>query len=295
MKKDDKPFKMPPKTSLVLEGGGLRGIYSSGILKFLMEKEIWFPYVIGVSSGACNGSNYVSRQIQRNRIVNIDFVQDPRYLSVRRWLLGGELFGMDFLFDTLPNDLVPFDFKTFESSEQVMVTGVSDCITGEPVYFNQHETANQFLTVLRASCSLPLLAPPVQLNGRQLMDGGITDAIPIHKSIRDGNQKHVIILTRPKGYRKKRSKLAFFLRLKYPKFKGLIDIASTRHQTYNTTLDFIENLEDQGKAFVFRPPQDLPLGRTEKDPQKLTRAYEKGYDDIEQRFQEFTSFLSAIN
>ncbi|MCG8333051.1 MAG: patatin family protein [Proteobacteria bacterium] len=293
MKKEDEPFKIPLKTSLILEGGGLRGIYSSGILKFLMEKEIWFPYVIGVSSGACNGSNYVSRQIERNRIVNIDFVKDPRYLSVWRWLLGGELFGMDFLFDALPNDLAPFDFKTFENSKQVMVTGVSDCITGKPVYFNQHETSENFLTVLRASCSLPLFAPPVKLNGRHFMDGGITEAIPIRKSIKDGNQKHVIILTRPKGYEKKPSKLNLFLRLKYPQFKGLINVFSTRHQTYNETLEHIENLENEGKAFVFRPPSGLSLGRTEKDTQKLTVAYERGYEDIKQRFQEFINFLSS--
>ncbi len=139
----------PKDTALVLEGGGLRGVYTSGVLRYFMDRNLKFPYVIGVSMGACNGANYVSMQPERNRIVNIRYANDGRYLSYTRLLLDGELFGMRFLFDSIPNKLVPFDFETFRKSEQRFVAAATDCETGEPVYFDKDRPDGEMMTVLQ--------------------------------------------------------------------------------------------------------------------------------------------------
>jgi predicted patatin/cPLA2 family phospholipase len=273
------PINLLNKTALIIEGGGLRGIFGSGVIRYLMEKNIHFPYVIGVSSGACNGSNYVSQQLERNRIVNIDFIRDPRYINYRRWFLKGELFGMDFLFDTLPNQLAPFDLETFLNSTQKMVVGVTDCYSGEPVYYNQHNNGDDFLTILRASCSLPLMAPAVEIYDKTLMDGGIANAIPLQESISDGNSKHVVILTRPKNYRKKKTGFLPWIRWKYPQLKGLHKAMASRHIQYNKTLDRIDQLEAKGKVFVIRPPANLKISRAERNPDQLTVGYQCGYQE----------------
>lgn len=180
--------------ALVLEGGGLRGIYTSGVLRCFMDKGIFFPYVIGVSMGACNAANYVSRQPERNRIVSIRYVNDARYLSYSRLLIRGELFGMKFIFDTLPRSLVPFDFTTFMENDVKCITVVTDCETGEALYYEKKELGEDYLKVLQASNSLPFVAKPVHYKGRILMDGGLSDSVPIRKSVDDGNEKTSLFL-----------------------------------------------------------------------------------------------------
>ena len=157
------------KIGLVLEGGGLRGVYTSGVLRFFMDKGIIFPYVVGVSMGVCNGANYISKQPERNRVVNIDYVNDPRYLSYKRLLLKGELFGMDFIFNTLPFSLVPFDQDSFLNNEAKFVIGVTDCETGEAVYYERSELGDDSMELFKATCSLPFLARPVHYKGRIFM------------------------------------------------------------------------------------------------------------------------------
>ncbi len=282
---------IPENAGLVLEGGGLRGTFSAGVIRFIMEQKIEFPYVIGVSAGACNGSNYVSRQIDRNKIVNIDFINHPEYISVKRWLTGGDLFGMDFLFDALPNSLAPFDYKAFLASHQKMVIGATDCHTGKAVFHSQHDLQADYLPFLRASCSLPLLAKPVFFNGMTLMDGGLSDPIPIQKCISDGIKKQVVVLTRPEHYRKKKSKLAGLMSWKFRTFGGLVELMKHRHDYYNATLKEIEQLEKDGSAFVFRPSKDQTISRTERDEKKLIAAYEAGYQLVRRRLDEFKEFL----
>jgi predicted patatin/cPLA2 family phospholipase len=265
--------------ALILEGGGLRGIYTSGVLRFFMDKGIFFPYVIGVSMGACNAANYVSRQPERNRIVIIRYVNDARYISYARLLIRGELFGMKFIFDTLPRSLVPFDFKTFMENDVKCITVVTNCETGEALYYEKNELGEDYLKVLQASNSLPFVAKPVHYNGLVLMDGGLSDAVPIKKSIDDGNEKNVLILTRPKGYRKKRPRFLRFASLRYPRYKGLLNALASRHVTYNETMDFIDHLEQQGRVYVIRPRFALDVGRAERDKDKLYAAYDQGYSD----------------
>jgi len=279
--------------ALVLEGGGLRGVYTSGVLRFFMGKGIYFPYVIGVSMGACNAANYVSRQPERNRIVCIRYVNDPRYISYSRLLMRGELFGMKFIFDTLPRSLVPFDFKTFMDNDVKCLTVVTDCETGETLYYDKKELGEDYLKILQASNSLPFVAKPVHYEGRTLMDGGLTDAVPIRKSIDDGNTRNVLILTRPKGYRKKQPRFIRFATLRYSRYKGLCEALASRHTRYNETMDFIDQLEQRGEVLVIRPRPALNVGRAERNKDKLYAAYDKGYSDASLCYKGLRSYLNS--
>ena len=280
--------------ALILEGGGLRGNYTAGVLRGLMDRALYFPYVIGVSIGACNGSNYVSRQPERNRIVNTRFVGDPRFMSYRRLVRGGGLFGMDFIFNTLPNVLVPFDFKAFRASSQRFIVTATDCETGRAVYYEKDQLDDPgLLEVLKAGCSLPFLQRPVRFEGRVLMDGGIADAVPLEKSVVDGNARHVLVLTRPAGYRKKASRLAWLARLYYPRSKGLARALASRAGRYNRTMDRIDRLAAEGAVFVIRPGTDLKVKRTENDRGKLAAIYTRGYTDVTHRLGELAAYLGG--
>ena len=279
------------QTGLVLEGGGLRGVYSSGVLQFFMEQELWFPYVIGVSMGACNAANYISRQPKRNRIVNIDYVNDSRYLSYLRLLAKGELFGMNFIFNTIPNSLEPFDYDTFYSNKAKCMTTVTDCHTGQAQYFEKNELGPDYMKILCASSSLPFISKPVKFRERIFMDGGMTDSIPLRKSIESGNTKNVLILTQPVGYRKKPEPLAGLVKLRYPRFKGVQKALSTRHINYNATMDFIEEQQKAGNIFIIQPEEKLLVGRVERDKTKLSIVYEIGYQDAQKGFNALLAFL----
>jgi predicted patatin/cPLA2 family phospholipase len=279
------------KTGLVLEGGGLRGVYTSGVLRYFMEKNLYFPYVIGVSMGACNAANYMSKQPERNRTVNISFVNDRRYLSYLRLFTGGELFGMDFIFDTIPNKLVPYDYDTFYKNKSKCVTVVTDCVKGIPLYYEKAELGEDYLKVLRASSSLPFVSKPVTYKGRVLMDGGMTDSIPVRRSIEDGYKKNVIILTQPKEYRKSPEKMASMVGLFYPRYKGLKKALLNRHNDYNQTIEYIDELEAKNKVFVIRPDTKLEAGRVERDKKVLYAIYDRGYDDAKARYGALSKFL----
>jgi predicted patatin/cPLA2 family phospholipase len=280
--------------ALILEGGGLRGNYSAGVLRYFMDKGLYFPYVIGVSIGACNASNYVARQPERNRIVNTRFVGDRRFISYGRLLAGGGLFGMDFVFDTIPRQLVPFDFKRFFESPQRHITTVTDCSTGAPRYFEKEGLGRRkFLRILRAGCSLPLLQKPVSIDGRAMMDGGIADPIPLAKSMSDGNRRHVLILTRPPGYRKQASPLTALIRLRYRHFPALARTLARRHQRYNDTVRSMEELERRQTIFCIRPPAPLAVGRVARDKEKLYAVYDQGYHDAENRYSALIRYLEG--
>jgi predicted patatin/cPLA2 family phospholipase len=281
--------------ALVLEGGGLRGVYTSGVLRFFVDRGIFFPYVIGVSMGACNAANYVSRQPERNRIVNIRYVNDSRYISYWRLVMKGELFGMKFIFDTIPRSLVPFDYRTFKESKVRCITTVTDCETGEARYYEKGEVGEDYLKILQASCSLPFLAKPVYYQGKTLMDGGLSDSVPIRKSIADGNTKNVVVLTRPKGYRKKTARYIRLAYIRYPRYKGLCEALASRDARYNETMDFINQLEKQGEVFVIRPRFDLNVGRAERNKDKLYAAYDQGYDDASECYRALYSYLNRKN
>jgi predicted patatin/cPLA2 family phospholipase len=282
------------QVGLVLEGGGMRALYSAGVMEYFLKQKLFFPYVIGVSAGASNAVSYLSRQEGRNKVVNIDYADDPRYFGLNNLITGQGLFGMDFIFDEIPNQLELFDFKSFFEHDGKFVVGTTDCETGEPIYFTKEDcqTEQDILTIIRASCSLPFIAPTVEFRERILMDGGISDPIPIEKSINDGNEKNVVILTRNKGYRKSSSKLKWLAKLFYSRYPGLVEALFNRHKLYNQTVKYIEELEEEGKVFVFRPPTPLEVGRMETDKEKLTNLYYQGIKDAKRNYQELQEWLT---
>lgn len=243
--------------------------------------------------GACNAANYVSCQPERNRIVNIRYVNDSRFISYVRLLLKGELFGMKFIFDAIPHSLVPFDFKTFIESEQICMTTVTDCHTGKPRYFEKKELGRDYLKILQASVSLPFVAKPVHYQGRFLMDGGISDSVPIHKSMTDGNTKNVVVLTQARHYRKKYSPITKLSYLRYSRFPELCKALERRYAEYNDTMDHISRLEKQNKLFIIQPTSRMNVSRTERNKTNLYAAYDQGYDDASESYADLCLFLDS--
>jgi predicted patatin/cPLA2 family phospholipase len=282
---------------LVLEGGGMRGVYTAGVLDYLIDHDLYFPYVVGVSAGACNATSYISRQRGRNKKVTIGYIKDHRYLSYRNLLREKSMFGMDFIFNQIPNLLEPFDFPAFYSSEQRFAIGTTDAVTGETVYYTKHDLMENTSTILRASSSLPFISQPVKFEGRTLFDGGLVDPIPIKQSIKDGNERHIIILTKEKGYKKSPFKQKWFAKSVYPKYNGLVDALVNRSQIYNESLEIVDELEKQGKALVIRPSSPMMVSRVEKNADKLQLLYNLGYEDAERsltRFDEWTEEESRM-
>jgi predicted patatin/cPLA2 family phospholipase len=275
---------------LVLEGGGMRGLYTAGVLESFLDIGIEFKYIVGVSAGACNAASYISKQKGRNKIVNTAFVKDWRYLSLRNLFKVKSLFGMDFIFDEIPKKLVPFDYESFLKSHTAFKIGATDCNTGKGVYFDKSEMDDKF-SALRASCSLPLASPIVSFRGYELLDGGVSDPIPVYKSIADGNNKNVIILTRNKGYKKEQLKFVGVYKAKYGQYPKLLETIRNRHNNYNAALDFIEKQEEQGNAVVIRPSKLLKADRFEKDPAKLLELYQNGYDDGRDAIEKIRSLI----
>ncbi|HEX6922228.1 MAG TPA: patatin family protein [Bacillales bacterium] len=278
---------------LVLEGGGMRGVYTAGVLEFFLEHDIFFPYNIGVSAGAGIASSYISRQKGRNKKVNVEYASHPGYISFKNWLLRRRgLFGMDLIFDKIPNELVPFDFEAFREAKERFVVGTTDCETGQPVYYHKDQYgSNDFLTVLRASSSLPFMAPVIEFEGKSLLDGGITDPIPVKKSEADGNPRNVLILTRTNNYLKRKLRLKWFLNRKYPKYRGLIEAMQKRFYVYNETAKYIEQQQKKGNAFVIKPSREPSIGRVETNPVKLLDLYKHGYEDARNLYPQLKEWL----
>ena len=261
---------------LVLEGGALRGQYTAGVLDAFLENGVEFPYIIGVSAGASIACSYVSRQHGRNKTIVDSYRHDRRYLSLANLVTTGSLFGMDFIYDTVPHQLVPFDFATFEASPSRFVTVCTDCETGQAVYFEKG--GEDHLTVLRASASMPFLSPMVAYRGRRFLDGALADSLPWNRAVAEGFRRNVVVLTRPAGYRKKAPK-SWPARLAYGRYPRLVEAINGRWRQYNASLETIEAAEASGDALVIRPSLDLNIGRTEKSLVKLTALYELGRTD----------------
>ncbi|MFW5687171.1 MAG: patatin-like phospholipase family protein [Halanaerobium sp.] len=280
-------------TGLVLEGGGMRGAFTAGILDFFLEKEIKLPYVIGVSAGANNGANFISEQYERSKRIFIKHSQDKRYMGVNRVVKERSYLGMKFLFQDLPYEVDPFDFESFANSRTEFKVVATECRTGMPVYFSHKDYDPEFFIkkILRASSSLPLLCPPVYINGKCYLDGGISDAIPIRKAVKDGNKKNILILTKIKGHKPKPSKLKRILKLRYKKYPNLVEIIQKRHIRYSETLDYIEKLENEGKAFVFRPEKEIDIKVLENDPDEMRDLYQRGYQLAAKKFKDLDNWL----
>lgn len=263
--------------SLILEGGTFRPIFSAGVMDALLDNNIMFPYCIGVSAGITNGVSYISKQKKRNLDILMTYRNDKRYLGLRNFLKCKSLFGLDFVYGEIPNKLSPFDMETYQKYEGKILVGVTNALTGKTEYFDGKELDDN-CSILRATCAIPLFFPAIKINNSYYYDGGICDPVPIKKAIDDGNEKHLIILTRPKEYRKDLSKgniiVSKLFRKKYPNLKEPL---LTRHNHYNETIRFCEELEAQGKAVIIRPTLEQSIESFEKDVNKLRDGYNNGY------------------
>ncbi|WP_226578207.1 patatin family protein [Halobacillus litoralis] len=278
---------------LVLEGGGMRGAYTAGVLDFFLDEGIHLPYVVGASAGACNGSSYVARQRGRNYKVIVEYGDHPEYISYKRMLTHRQLFGMDFIFDKLPNQLVPFDYEAFQKQTTRFVVGTTDMETGSPVFYDEFPNRESLLKVIRASSSLPMVAPSIRYDGRDLMDGGISDPIPIQTSIDHGNKKQVIVLTRNDGYIKGRVKGGWYFNRKYRKFPKFAETLLDRHLYYNDQLQKVKQAEEDGSAFVIRPQEPLKVSRIERNRQRLHNLYTQGYEEAQSQLKQLENFLKT--
>ena len=264
-------------TGLVLEGGGMRAVFTVGVLDCFMEHNLWFPYTIGVSAGASNGISYASRQPGRSRFSNIDLLEKYNYIGLRHFLRGRGYIDMKYLFYIYPEQYYPLDFDTYFKSPDRFVMVTSNCLTGKAEYCEEKHDAKRLVDICCASCTLPVLCPVAYVDGVPMVDGGVCDAIPIQRAIDDGFRKNVIILTRNKGYRKKEKDfwLPGFIYRQYPAIREQLKL---RYRRYNEVLDYIDELEAKGDAIVIRPEKKIEVGRTTSDRKKLTALYEEGYE-----------------
>lgn len=261
-------------TGLVLEGGGMRGVFTSGVLDYLMDHAIRFPYVIGVSAGACNGLSYASCQRGRAKFSNIDLLQKYNYIGLKHLLRQRSIMDFDLLFNEFPEHILPYDYETYFSSPERYVMVTTNCLTGEANYLEDKQDKRRVIDIVRASSSLPFVCPITYVDGIPMLDGGIVDSIPLQRALTDGCDRIVVVLTRNRGYRKDSKDISIpsFIYRKYPKLREAL---GRRCAVYNEQLERVERLEDEGKVFVIRPQKPVIVDRIEKDVQKLTAFYEE--------------------
>lgn len=279
------------ESGLVVEGGGMRGIYTAGVLDFFMEKNIYFDDCYGVSAGACHLSSYLSKQIGRSLKVTLDYINDKRYCSINSLIKTGDMFGVEMLYNRIPNELVLYDYETFNKFKGNFYSVVTNCKTGKAEYMKIQDMKEDIVTV-RASSSLPLLSRIVEINGEEYLDGGITDSIPIKKSIEDGHHKNVVILTRDKTYRKSKASFLNIFKIKYKKYPNLVKAIEDRYKMYNNTIDFIEEKRKSGEVFVIQPKEPVNISRVEKDKTKLKALYDEGYNDAKECYEDLIKFIN---
>ncbi len=264
---------------LVLEGGSMRPIFSSGVMDALLDEGVYFPYVIGVSAGITDGVSYVSKQRMRNFNITVGYRNDRRYFGVHHFLTDKSIFGLKFLYEDIPQRIIPFDFDTYFSSGVKVRVGVTNALTGEAEYLDGNMLDNKS-TILKATCAQPILFPEIKINGIPYYDGGISDSIPAKKALDDGCSKLLIIMTRPVGYVKKLGDpkmeiVAKAMKVKYP---NLSKSLRNRNAMYNEQIKYCESLEAQGKAVILRPDADKMISSLEDNSDNLAAFYHHGYD-----------------
>ena len=279
------------KTGLVMEGGAMRGMFTSGVCDVLLENDISFDGAIGVSAGATFGCNFKSKQIGRSIRYNKRFSKNWRYCSIRSLFFTGDLYGADFCYNKIPNELDVFDFKTFRENPLSFYVVVSDCRTGKPIYKELTTCDEEDLTWMRASASMPLVSRVVSVGGHELLDGGMTDSIPL-KAFEDmGYEKNLVILTQPRSFTKKPSRAISFIKIALRKYPKLFEAMKKRHIVYNQEKEYAFEREKAGKALVICPEIPLSISRTEKSPDELQRVYDEGRRTCQKMLETIRKFL----
>ena len=274
-------MQITSNTGLVLEGGGMRGVFTSGVLDAFMKHEVYFPYVVAVSAGACNGLSYMSHQPRRARWSNIDMLQKYDYISLKSLIVNGSIFDPELIYERFPNEFFPFDYDAHEKNPATFEVVTTNCRTGRAMYLTERHDHRRLTQLIRATSSLPFVAHITQVDGIPMLDGGIVDSIPILRSIDTGHQENVVVMTRNRGYRSSEPdiKIPKFLYGEYPRLRVAL---SRRTAAYNEQLDLVERMEDWGEIVVIRPQKPLEVGRITEDVAKLERLYEEGFQQGEQ-------------
>lgn len=268
------------ETALVLEGGGLRGVFTCGVLDCFMDKGIRFPFTVGVSAGACNGLSYMSGQRGRAKASNIDLMDKYHYVGLKYLFTQGCIMDFKLLFEDFPERIIPYGYDSYFSNPDRFVMVTTNCLTGKAEYLEEKASSARVMDIVRASSSLPFVSPVSYVDGTPMLDGGIVDSIPVEYAMNQGYDKLVVVLTRNKGYRKPDSHmgLAKFMYWKYPLLQKAL---SERNAVYNRTMDLIERMEAEGRITVIRPLRPVEVDRMEKDTDKLRALYYEGYEIAE--------------
>ncbi len=280
------------QAGLVLEGGGMKGAYTTGVLDFFLEKGIAFSRVYGVSAGAVHMMSYLSKQKKRSINISMKYAGDKRYCSVESLIRTGDIFNVEMCYSLIPRKYEPFDNKTYMSYPGKAFAVVTNIETGKPEYLRVKDGFAD-LKKVQASASLPLVSRNVEIEGKLYLDGGISDAIPLQKSILDGNQKNIVILTKEVGYVRQPSSQLGLIKMRYRKYPKVYELMKNRHIAYNETMEFLHKQQENGQAFVIQPGKPSDVGRLEKDPKKIEALYMEGYRDAESCFEQMMQYLES--
>lgn len=281
------------KATLVLEGGATRGVFTSGVLDYLMEQDFYTSNVIGVSAGSCNAVDYVSKQPGRTRDCMIPTEKsNSYYYGVRDFFREKSVMNMDLIFEKFPNELIPFDFDTYFNSEMKCEIVTTNCITGKAEYMTEDHDRERLMKICRASCSMPLLTPIVNVDGVPYLDGGLADSVPVRHAREIGNEKIIVVLTKNPGYRKKTPSPALqrIYRRAYKSYPNVVRTILRRSFMYNRTMNHIDQLEKKGEIFVLRPLVK-PVSRLERNGDALLSFYEHGYKLMERKMDALMEYM----
>lgn len=280
------------KTGLVLEGGGLRGMFTGGVIDAMLDEDIRFDGMIGVSAGALFGCNLKSKQKGRALRYNVNLRKDPRYMGLRSLIKTGDIVGAEFSYHVVPFDIDPFDAETFSQNPMDFWLVATDIITGEPVYHQMIEFNHHELEWMRASGSMPAVSRPVEIDGMTLLDGGMVDAIPLKAFEQKGYGRNVVVLTQPRDYFKKKSKLVWIIKKLTKKYPKVGEVMARRHDMYNEELEYISKQEKAGNALLIYPEAPLKIGRTELNEKKMRRVHRQGYDMAQAMMPRIKDFVT---
>lgn len=279
------------KKGLVLEGGAMRGLFTAGVLDVLMENKIEFDSCIGVSAGAAFGCNFKSGQIGRAIRYNTRFCKDKRYCSVRSLIKTGDIFGAEFCYHTIPEKLDKFDVEAYDNSNIEFYVVCTDVYTGKPVYHLCDKVDNDAYEWFRASASMPMVSKPVKVGGMTLLDGGMSDSIPLEFMVNKGLDKNLVILTQPRDYTKEKASAMGLMKLSLRKYPNMIKCIADRHEMYNKQREYVFEKEKSGEAFIICPEEKLPIGRIEHDEAVLRKVYEIGKKTAEKNLDRLIAYL----
>lgn len=279
------------KVGLIVEGGGMRGIYGCGVLDAFLENDIRFPYGIGVSAGAANLASFVAEQEGRNYRFYTDYAFDERYMSFKNFVTTGSFFGMDYIYSELTETVDPINFERLINTEMEYYVVAVDAVTSKPVYFNKEDVRKHRGDVFKASSAVPAMCKPIEIDGKQYFDGGVADSIPLKRALSDGCDKVVAVLTRPRGYVKKpeMGKTIYSEFLKdYP---TIVKAMNVRHYVYNATLKNLYTLEKEGKAFLFCPEKTERVTIISRNKDDLNALYNEGKEYAEMQMEQLKKFM----